>query len=321
MDYATANYSTQLTSLTVSSLPDGQVYRFAVRASDAWGNQDGNLVERTAIPTTPVDTTPPNFAGLQTASDAGIGGGVALAWPAASDPDTPASNSDPSIPIQYLAYATPSGIPFDFGTPALTTLGTSGQITGLVDGTEYLFIVRAVDAQGNAETNSVIRRAVPTHPYDSTPPSFAGVANVTDMGTGSLLRVTWGVATDPDTPESGVDPSLPITYLVFVSTNASSLGTGAPLVSTTNLSVDIGDLQPGQTYYVLVRARDSAGNVDSNARIVAIKIAPPPALGIPWWWIVLLVLALAILLALFAIWRRRRRETGPAQPPPGAPPT
>lgn len=106
----------------------------------------------------------------------------------------------------------------------------------------------------------MILRATPTHPYDDTAPTFAGTDLVSDLGTGDRVRVSWSAATDPDTPGSGVDPSTPIKYSVYISDSASTLGTGDPSATTTETSVEIGGLRPGVPYYVLVRASDTGGN-------------------------------------------------------------
>src|SRR5437867_8898919 len=108
-DFSTPDHATLAQSLTIVGLVNGDLYRFIVRARDVWGNEDANAMTHGAIPTTPVDNTPPIFAGLTSARDARSGGSVDLSWSPASDPDTTTSNSDPSLPIRYLVYAAPKG--------------------------------------------------------------------------------------------------------------------------------------------------------------------------------------------------------------------
>ena len=55
-------------------------------------------------------------------------GSLGLASPASAYPDTPPSNSDPSLPISYLAFATRTGIPFDYGTPAVVTTNLTARV-------------------------------------------------------------------------------------------------------------------------------------------------------------------------------------------------
>jgi len=304
LDYGRPNYTTQSTSFVVSGLLNGLVYTFGVRASDRWGNQDTNTVTKNVIPTTPVDSTPPDFAGLASATDAGTGGTVRLAWQAAVDP-VPPRNTGPSLPIEYLAFAAGTGTNFNFAAPALVTQNLSAVVTGLTDGTAYRFLVRAMDHAGNVESNTVVRTAIPTHPYDDVPPIFSGVGGVTDRGDGSSALVSWTPATDPNTPQSNAPPSLPITYYVWVSENATDLGTGPPGVSTQAAAVVVTGLQSGRTYYVLVRASDAAGNHESNLRISSFQLATP------WWtyWWTGAIAGVAIV-ALIVVWRLSGRRAG-----------
>jgi len=313
-DFGVANYTLQATSLDVSGLANGVLYRFVVRASDRWGNQDGNTLGRTVIPTTPVDDTPPAFAGLAEARDAGTGGALLLVWPAATDPDTLSSNSDPSVPVEYLVFGAASSGSINYSSPARVTMALSATVSGLVDGTEYQFAVRARDAQGNLETNTIIRRATPTHVFDSTPPTFAGAEEVLDLGTGEGANVTWSPASDPDTPESNVDPSLPITYSVYVGVSATGLGTGTPNTTVSTEYAVITGIVPGRTYYVLVRATDAAGNTESNTRVISFEIAPRPSPPASYWWILVLLNVVLALVGVAVIWYRRRSR----EPPPPA---
>ncbi len=307
-DFGRANATTAGSSLDLTALVNGVLYGVIVRASDRWGNQDQNTVTKTVVPTTPVDSTPPDFAGLASATDTGTGGAVRLAWLPAVDPDTPASNTDPSLPIQYFVFVASSGGNFNFAAPTLITENTSAVVTDLTDGTTYRFMVRAMDHQGNLEGNTVVQSALPTHADDDVPPTFSGVDGAMDQGDGSSVLISWNAATDPDTPQSHSDPSLPITYYVYVSENASALGTEQPRVSTQATTTIVTGLQPGRTYYVLVRSSDAAGNRDLNQRIVSFQVATP------WWayWWVFVLVAGFVGTAGYLEFRRRRRRQPPA---------
>lgn len=263
-NFASPNYTTQAIGLQIPGLTNGITHYFIVRAEDSLGNEETNTVEMGVIPTTPVDSTEPSFAGLQSALDVGTGGNVSLSWNAATDPDTPESNSDPSLPITYnIYYSTTSGGQ-DFLTPDATTTGLNQQISGLADGTVYYFVVRAEDSAGNEESNVVELSAMPTTPIDSTPPSFTGLGSVTDLGTGGTLQLAWTAATDPDTIECNSDPSLPIAYNVYYSKVPGGQDFMNPNASTTNTQIDISGLDNGVFYYFVVRGRDSAGNEETN---------------------------------------------------------
>ncbi len=307
-DYSSPSHTAMNASFNVTGLANGIFYRFVVRAEDPWGNQDANTVSRGVVPTTPIDLTPPTFAGLDAAQDRGTGGQVLLSWNPAVDPDTPESNSDPALPIQYLTFVAKSGQGFDFGHPAAVTTNSSIIVTSLTDGIDYQFLVRALDANGNMESNDVVKYAVPTHGYDATPPTFGGVSAIVDLGTGNRVRITWEVAIDPDTPESNVDPSLPLKYSVFVSDDAAGLGSGTPEVVTEGRSAEVGGLTTGVRYYALVRAADHAGNGESNLRIVAFEVATPL---LSYAWIPAAIVAGAVATVLAVRWVRRKKTPPP----------
>ena len=256
--------TTQLTNVDIIGLTDGNTYYFVVRAEDAVGNEEGNIIERSARPTTPVDSTPPTFSGLTTATDLGTGGTVGLVWSTADDPDTLECNNDPSLPLSYNIYYSKVPGSQDFLNPNATTPNTFIDISGLDNGVFHYFVVRAEDAAGNEETNLIERSAIPTTPLDDTPPNFAGLQGAVDAQTGGTVTLNWIAATDPDTVHSNSDPSLPITYYIFYSTTSGGQNFMSPDASATGTTTDITGLTNGVQYYFVVRARDSAGNQETN---------------------------------------------------------
>ncbi len=263
-DFLLPNSTTALTNMDVTGLTNGVTYYFVVRAEDSAGNEEGNLVELSAVPTTPVDSTPPDFNGLDAATDLGTGGAINLLWTPANDPDTLECNSDPSLPITYNVYYSMVSGTQDFMNANATTTSTFIDITGLQNGAFYYFVVRAEDAAGNEEANLVEKSALPTTPVDDTPPNFGGLQFAIDAGTGGTVTLNWQAATDPDTVHSNSDPSLPINYDVFYSTTSAGQNFISPNATTTALSIDITGLTNGVPYYFVVRARDSAGNQEFN---------------------------------------------------------
>ncbi|UCD92615.1 MAG: hypothetical protein JSV43_01445 [Methanobacteriota archaeon] len=263
-NFATPDYTTQTSSIQVTGLSNGVLYYFVVRAEDSLGNEDTNLIERSAMPTTPIDSTPPTFSGLQSATDSGTGGNVTLGWNAATDPDTIECNSDPSLPIIYNIYFSETQGAHDFTTPDATTPFTNYEVTGLVSGRKYYFVVRAEDSAGNEDANLIELNATPTTPVDSEPPVFAGLESVTDRGVGGVLRLNWSLAIDSDTSECNTDPSLPIFYNIYHSTVPGGQDFQSPNATTPTTEYDIFGLQNGIPYYFVVRAQDWAGNEDAN---------------------------------------------------------
>jgi parallel beta-helix repeat protein len=94
---------------------------------------------------------------------------------------------------------------------------------------------------------------------DVTPPVFAGVTGVTQIDSGSVV-LSWPAATD-DKADIGE-----ITYLVYVATSPGGENLTMPSYATRPGTTDytVSGLAPGKTYYFVVRAMDSSGNVDTN---------------------------------------------------------
>jgi hypothetical protein len=121
-----------------------------------------------------VDTTPPVFSGLESAVDNEDGETIDISWGTASDP---------SRPITYkIYYATEPGQQ-DFETPNSITQNNSYKITGLTKDQIYYIVVRAEDAFGNKESNTIELSVTPTKPC-ANPPCPVGYWKF-DKGNGS----------------------------------------------------------------------------------------------------------------------------------------
>jgi hypothetical protein len=149
-------------------------HSWTAKAFDAAGNSkvSAPLVLTVAIPTP--DTTAPTFAGLAAATGTSASE-VTLSWTAASDNVTPAAG------IVYLVYKSTSPT-VSFAAPALTTAAgaTSAVVPGLAASTTTYFAVRARDAAGNVETNTVVRSATTSSSTPTAPqPPFGSTVGVT----------------------------------------------------------------------------------------------------------------------------------------------
>lgn len=209
---------------------------------------------------TTTDTTPPTFAGVK--STTSMATSITLGWSPASD------NVTAPWDIVYLVYRSPTSgfTPSPTNLIATTARGAlSYDDTGLTAGSTYYYVVRAMDAAGNKDSNTVgIMGST-----DTTPPVFAGITSATTPTAGTATpagsvstRLGWTAASDPDNSTSS------IVYLVYRSTSAI---TSTNITSITPFTTAAGataytdtGLTQGTTYYYVVRAKDPAGNTDTN---------------------------------------------------------
>ncbi|MBU3902607.1 MAG: Ig-like domain-containing protein, partial [Candidatus Thermoplasmatota archaeon] len=138
-------------------------------------------------------------------------------------------------------------------TPTYTTTALSYQVTGLIDGTTYYFVVRAKDAAGNEDTNIIEKSATPTAP-DTTLPNVTSTTPV-DTATGVAVTTTIIVQFSEamnKTNTEGAFSTSPATTGTF-SWNAA----GDKLTYTPSAS-----LSGGTTYTVTITpsAKDLSGN-------------------------------------------------------------
>ena len=247
-----ADGTSAVTSATFTGLTNGTAYLFRVKAVNSVGTgaastEAGPLTPRT-VPGMPTDLvgTPQN-------------GQVALSW------NQPTSDGGAAITDYVVQFKTTAAATWTTVADGTST-ATSATVTGLTNGTAYMFRVAAVNVAGTGtaiESASVTPRTVP-----------GPVSNVQATGANGRINVSW---TAPATT-GGV----PITdYLISVSTNSTSgfvdFGDGV----STATSATITGLTNGVTYYVRVRAQNAAGNsttVQAGPVVPFIQAAAPTGL-------------------------------------------
>jgi hypothetical protein len=226
-------------------------YTFLVRARDAAGNVDTNVVTTMARPG--IDTVAPQFEGCKTATATSAGSAL-VTWAPASDDTTPASR------MRYEIFVSKTAGVFDFNAPAATVAADSSTtVLNLTPNTTWHFVCRARDASGNRDLNLVDRTA--TTSQDASPPTFAGSNSAGVDPVARTALFTWTAATDDQTPPSQ------IVYDVFEATfpgGESFAGKPRATSPPGATSFLLTDLTPDATLYWVVRARDLGGNRDAN---------------------------------------------------------
>lgn len=258
--------STQ-TSITESfTVSNGNNRLFHVEAKDASGKllyRGERIINLTGTPVSIgidmqllTDVTPPVFSGLSSAT-AVSPTEAQLSWSPASDNLTTSSN------VYYLVFIsqTPGGQ--NYSTPSFTTSpgATSFRVTGLSPCSTYFITVKAVDERGNRDTTVQELRVTTMCENDTTSPVFSGLTSATaSTSVSGQADLSWTAASDNKTSAGS------IVYLVYFSTTAGGENYSSPANFTTSAgatSFPVSGLIPG-TYYFVVRARDEAGNIDTN---------------------------------------------------------
>ncbi len=140
-------------------------YAYRVHGLDATGNCESGPSTCVQVTATGACTLPPGFTGLASATNqAAASCGIVLAWTAA----TPACAG----PVTYNVYrSTTSGFtpgPGNLLASGVTGTGYTDTSAGLVNGTTYYYVVRAVDgSNGLSDGNTIQRSATVTGPVST----------------------------------------------------------------------------------------------------------------------------------------------------------
>jgi hypothetical protein len=101
---------------------------------------------------------------------------------------------------------------------------------------------------------------------DETPPTFAGLKSATTCVPGPIGGATASYTLSWDPAADNLSPSKRIVYDVYQAENAGGEDFSSPSYTTragaTSLATP--ELPADKTFYFVVRARDRAGNSDSN---------------------------------------------------------
>ncbi|MDH5719199.1 MAG: fibronectin type III domain-containing protein [Spirochaetia bacterium] len=187
----------------------------------------------------------------------------------AADNTTILINWDPAfdettsfMQIDYEIFISDSLGNFDLTTANATVTGEfSYTATGLNANTMYMFLISAKDAAGNI-SNFLSVTATTLAISDIYAPVFSGLTGAENLSAAnsSSIFITWPAAID------NITPSENIVYHIYVSTVSGGQDFNNPTVITEQgaLFGSVSGLSSYTEYFVVVRAVDITGNIDSN---------------------------------------------------------
>ncbi|HWZ92886.1 MAG TPA: fibronectin type III domain-containing protein, partial [Polyangiaceae bacterium] len=188
--------------------------------------------------------------------------------------------------LVYRVYVSDTKGMEDFKTPLLET--KPGALSAVIDHsdpasptfqlepqTTYYAVVRAVDASGNEDDNT---NELAATTLEGVPPVFGG-ARLAAAEPGGI-RLYWAPANDlqpgPDGKPTGTEAAN-IVYQIFQGTASGGEDLAKPTYVSPPAALDflVPDVKPGQRYYFIVRALDSASNDDGNTVEVSAQAVAP----------------------------------------------
>jgi hypothetical protein len=229
----------------VTGLANGTAYTFVVTATNAFGS----TASEASAPVTP--RTIPGTPNAPTATRGDTS--VSLSWTAPAN----GGSAITDYLVQYSSNSGSSWTTFADGTSASTT----ATVTGLTNGTSYVFRVAAVNIAGAGDYSSasspVIPAGVPVAPGAPTP--TAGNASVS---------LSW---TAPSANGSAITD-----YKIYYSTSAGGTYTLFSDTVSTTTSVTVTGLTNGTAYYFKVAAVNAVGDSALSAASTSSTPAAPP---------------------------------------------
>jgi chitodextrinase len=229
-----------ITSFTDTGLTPLTTYSYTVCAFDAAGNQSSASIAYSVTTLAPPDTTPPAVPANLLASNVGTAG-LTLTWDAATD----------NIGVNHYVIRRDGVTIASPATPMYTDSNLSAS-------TGYSYTVSAVDAAGNASSETLPTFVTTAAPPDTTAPSAPSTVTAT-AATADKVLLSWTAATD----NVGID-------------HYSIVRDGTTLVpSQSELSFTDTTVAASTTYNYAVVAWDAAGNASVAATATATTLAPP----------------------------------------------
>jgi predicted phage tail protein len=264
----------EATTFLVTGLTNGQTYRFQVRAVNAFGTGPFSALSNAVTPRSTVPAAP--ALPTATAGDRQ----AAVSWTAPDNGGEPITSYD--VRVSNLAGA-------QVGVLRQTTQ-TSLTVTGLTNGTQYSFAVRANNSVGagafSDESVLVTPRPAPAPPGNPTPPGNPGGPGPGNGGGGgnsgpgnanlAATTVSSSSVTLTLTPPATDGGSPVLRFAVQVLDSAGRQVGALRTAPASARSIVVTGLTNGLVYSFRVRAENAIGAGAWSAPVTAKPVGPPP---------------------------------------------
>jgi hypothetical protein len=242
----TSGGTTGKTTYTVSGLTNGMSYLFEVSATNGAGTGANSAPSAPATPAT-VPTAP-----TAVTATSGANGQSVVSWTA------PSSNGGATISAYAVRYSADGGHTW---TSAGSTAETTDTVTGLTNGTSYLFEVSATNGAGTGANSAASSPAIPA--------TVPGAPTITSTKPGNkVVAVFWS-------PPSSNGGSAITGYTVEHSADGGHTWTSAG--STAETTDTVTGLTNGTSYLFEVSATNGIGTSLDSTAVQAIPALVPGA--------------------------------------------
>ena len=233
--------TTAATTFNDTGLTANTSYSYRVRATDAAGNLSpySNIASATT-PDTQAPTAPSNL----TATASG-GTQISLSWTASTD----------NVGVTGYLVERCQGTGCNSFAQIGTTAGTTYNDTGLTNGTNYSYRVRATDAAGNLSPYSNIASTTTLDTQAPTAPSNLGATAIS----GSQINLSWTASTD----------NVGVTGYLVERCQGAGCNSFAQIGTTAATTYNDTTLTANTSYSYRVRATDAAGNLSSYSNVAS----------------------------------------------------
>lgn len=271
-----ADWTSALSSQSVSGLTAGTTYYFNVLTRDETGNITAYVMTEVATPSSSNASPVPGNGGTISISNLQPDS-LTLSWAEATDDNTAQSDLDYKVVmstsdnIATVTNANTNGTLVADWAPAIS----SQSVSGLSAGSTYYFNVLTRDGSGNSAAYVMAEVTTPSSSNASPVPGNGGAISISNLGPYSL-ELSWARATDDNTVQSDLEYKVVMSTTDNIATISDATINGIQVADwTADMPTEpVAGLDAGTTYYFNVLVRDESGNIAAYIMNQATTVTP-----------------------------------------------